>query len=269
MGRKISAGAALWHGLTRWPASIGSFLLMWLLTLLVIIPIALLFVFAAVALGLVFSGLESAGAELLAILVGVLGVFLFVLVVMVPLIAIGVYLGFYPYANSLRRQGPLGALRYSKNTVSGMALHVFGYELGIGILTGIVTMCTLGFAFMGGVLMSLIPDLTIPIKATIIVVQLIGSIVGALFTSMLIVLFLNLDYLKHPAVAAAPEAPAAGAAQPGVSETTPVAVTTPVVPAADAAVVAAIAQPPATDAAAVDAPDQPSSGEPPTPNAAA
>jgi hypothetical protein len=244
-------------------------ILLWLLVMVILIPIVLLFVFAFVVLGVIFSAAASAGAEILSILVGVLTVFVFVLVIMVPIIAIMVYLGFYPYANSLRHQGPLGALRYSKNVVSGQALHVFGYELGIGILSAIVTFCVTAFALMGGVFIALIPDLTIPIKVTMIFVQVIGSIIGALFTSMLIVLFLNLDYLRHPAAAAAVLQPAPIGPATAVAAA-PVVASTPVEPVEGAAAVAdAPAQPPASDAAVANELAQPSGDEPPAPDAAA
>ena len=209
LGRVVSARQSLWHGLKRWPAALGSLFLLWLLLLAVLVPISIVSMLAFFVLSILFSASMGSEVAIVGLLLAMVGFFVVFAAIFVPAVAIMVYLGFYPYASSLRRQGPLAALRYSWNLVRGQALRVFGYQFGIGLLTGFVSLCVLMFAFAGGVLTAIAPDLAAPIRIVIVVAQLLGSIIGSLFTVMLIVFFLNLDYLKHPLPAVIPaEGPA-------------------------------------------------------------
>lgn len=114
------------------------------------------------------------------------------LLLIVPGIIWAVYYTFWVYAVALRNLDTTYALGYSKDLVKGQWWRVCGITIVIAILTYVVT-------FVIGMLSILLP--TSP--AAEFVTYTITDIVIALFTVTSVVFFLNVDYLKHPAVVAA------------------------------------------------------------------
>ena len=153
-GKKASAGDALRHGVRRLPSVIGSLILLFLLTMVVLFVIGILLALVALVIAALSSGLNENSRIIVGTLF-TLAAFGFFALLFIPYFILAIYLGFFPFAASLRGQGPMAALQYSIALVRGQALRVFGYEIGIGILSFLVAMIVIMFAFPAGVLMAI------------------------------------------------------------------------------------------------------------------
>lgn len=113
------------------------------------------------------------------------------LLLIVPGIIWGVYYLFFVYVVALRMIGGKTALDYSKDLVKGQWWRVAGISLLIGILSFLV------------IFIITIPFALLPTHQIMnIISNTINDVLSALFIVMMLVFFLNTDYLKHPATVA-------------------------------------------------------------------
>ena len=126
------------------------------------------------------------------------------LLLIIPGVIWSVYYAFYIYVVALRDIGGKEALDYSKNLVEGQWWRVAGIWLVItAVLYGVTLIVALPFVIVASVS---------GIQILVNVAGAINSVAAALFTVIMVVWFLNIDYLKNAV-------PAAG--ERGVSLDTP------------------------------------------------
>ena len=137
---------------------------------------------------------SAIGTEILAGLI-ILGL---ALLLIVPGIIWLVYYYFSVYVVVLRNLGGKEALDYSKSIVQGQWWRVVGIAIVIGIVSNLLSLL-LGMVFdlLAGSLVLFAGSLVV-----FIVAESLFDMVGAFFTVTFVVFFLNMDYMRNPAIAA-------------------------------------------------------------------
>jgi hypothetical protein len=113
-------------------------------------------------------------------------VFALLLLLIVPGIVYSTYYTFVLFAVALRNKSGTAALDYSKNLVTGQWWRVFGVLFGLGFILGV---------FHWFVTLPLIRISDNPIYA--IVLNSVIYLIGCIFTVMIVVLFLNMDFVTR------------------------------------------------------------------------